>query len=91
MIELNGELQHILRSYQKEASSVRKSSPKESSTDRPDAGPAMPGQEEDGAKVNGAAAGPSLSPLTPINFQYIPSGRIHLNEESRQHIIDFFQ
>jgi hypothetical protein len=87
MIELNGELQNILRNYQKEASSVRRSSPKESSSDRPDAGPAMPSQEE--VKANGTAHPPGDP--TPINFQYIPSGRIHLNEESRQHLIDFFE
>jgi hypothetical protein len=89
MIELNGELQHILRNYQKEASSVRRGSPKEGCTDRPDDRYAMPNEE--GVKANARAAQAEFSPITPINFQYIPSGRIHLNEESRQHLIDFFQ
>jgi hypothetical protein len=26
-----------------------------------------------------------------INFHLIPSGRIHMNREAREHIVDFFQ
>jgi len=26
-----------------------------------------------------------------INFQLVPSGRIHMNREEREHIVDFFQ
>jgi hypothetical protein len=28
---------------------------------------------------------------TPINFEYLPSGRIMLNREARKQIIDFFE
>jgi len=28
---------------------------------------------------------------TTINFEYVPSGRIHMNREARNRIIDFFQ
>jgi len=28
---------------------------------------------------------------TPINFEYLPSGKIHLNREAREQIIDFFE
>jgi hypothetical protein len=28
---------------------------------------------------------------TPINFEYLPSGRILLNREARKQIIDFFE
>jgi hypothetical protein len=26
-----------------------------------------------------------------INFQLVPSGKIHMNREEREHIVDFFQ
>lgn len=26
-----------------------------------------------------------------INFEFVPSGKIHLNREAREHIIDFFE
>ena len=26
-----------------------------------------------------------------ISFEYVPTGNIHLNQEAREHIIDFFQ
>lgn len=26
-----------------------------------------------------------------INFELVPSGRIHMNREAREHIVDFFQ
>lgn len=26
-----------------------------------------------------------------INFEYVPSGRILMNQEAREHIVDFFQ
>ncbi len=29
--------------------------------------------------------------LTPINFEYLPSGKIQLNREAREQIIDFFE
>ncbi len=26
-----------------------------------------------------------------INFEFVPSGKVHLNREAREHIIDFFK
>lgn len=31
------------------------------------------------------------SPSAVINFEYIPSGKIHLNHEEHEHLVDFFE
>ena len=38
-----------------------------------------------------AKSGSSETYSTLINFEYLPSGRIHLNREARKQIIDFFE
>jgi hypothetical protein len=48
-----------------------------------------------GTRANdGPAPGKGLKSLeffAPINFEYLPSGKIQLNREARERIIDFFE
>lgn len=92
MIEFNGGVYNILRSYQKDVpSGVRRAESKDASrgTERVNleqkAGSSEPAV---GTKVVEPAADEYS---TVINFEYLPSGRLHLNHRTRQHIVDFFR
>ncbi len=90
MIELSGELQNILRTYQKEVGSVKKSSAKEPSNGRTQKDSDNATQEPLSERVLQPSKA-QVDTYSTINFEYVPSGRINLNHEAEQHIIDFFE
>ncbi|MEJ2077020.1 MAG: hypothetical protein P8020_13245 [Acidobacteriota bacterium] len=47
------------------------------------------GEQHENPKT--AESGGAEGYSTPINFEYLPSGRILLNREARKQIIDFFE
>lgn len=81
MIELNGHVSQIFRSAEKPAGlDARK-------------GPQTKGAARKNSLGSGSSDTPALSLSAPsvINFEYVPSGRLNLNQNERQRLIDFFE
>ncbi len=81
MIELNGHVSQMFRSTEKpprfEArKSAQATEASGTSSQKPDR--------------SAAAFGPLSAPPV-INFEYVPSGRLNLNQDERQRLIDFFE
>ena len=81
MIELNGTVGQIFRSTEKSPSI--KAGKRAQAKDEP-------GKSSEGPHRSAAAFGP-LSAPSVINFEYVPSGRLNLNQEEMQRLIDFFE
>ena len=82
MIEFNSTVSRIFQSSgeRQAATDTRRSTPGKAATkiERPDNPPAS-------ANTTAGRAG------SAINFEYLPSGHLNLNQDERQNIIDFFQ
>lgn len=90
MIELTGDIQHLLRNVRKEATITVQRTQATSAATSKSGGREKPA----GAPSRGGGEGQSPGAKeysSVINFQFLPSGEIHLNKEERQHIIDFFE
>ncbi|HSR52409.1 MAG TPA: hypothetical protein VLV83_16400 [Acidobacteriota bacterium] len=80
MIELNGQVNPILRITDRQAHLQNRrdaASSRAESVARSHSQPVLAGGKGDGQGV--------------VNFEYVPSGRVRLNQEERQHLIDFFE
>lgn len=85
MIEFAGNIQHILRHYEKDAAlTVRRATPIADTvpTGNRNTPPPNPVKTEQPALSQEASV---------INFDHLPSGNLQLKEDERQNIIDFFE
>ncbi len=81
MIELNGHVSQIFRSTERSPGfEARKGSQAKPAPSKGDASPSR----------SSSAFQPPASDSV-INFEYVPSGRLNLNQEERQRLIDFFE
>ncbi len=90
MIELTGDIQHLLRNVRKEATITVQRTQATSAVTLRSGGREAPA----GATSRGTGEGQSPGAKgysSVINFQLLPSGKLQLNEEERQYIIDFFE
>lgn len=78
MIELNGTVTPILRTTERHPGQMANGREKARTEKTSEAAPSR-------VQANGK------SRAGVINFEYVPSGRLHLNQEERQLLIDFFQ
>lgn len=86
MIEFSGQINSVLRSYQKNQSpAVRANESRKTSGSEKSEASATPQK----AAVSGGASVDEYT--TVINFEYVPSGKVQLNTEARRQIIDLFQ
>jgi len=86
MIESSGRIYSVLREYQRDTHPTgRRSEVRSGSRDSNGSS----GKTSSGDSPAGAGGGEEYA--TVINLDYVPSGKVYLNKEAQQHIIDFFQ
>lgn len=81
MIQLNGQVSQIFRVTEKQPSQSAKRNPEAKSE---------PSEKQAAADAPKEASRPLVKPSV-INFEFVPSGRLDLRQEERQHLIDFFE
>ncbi len=92
MVELGGQVDSLSRSHHRELAWQRRNG----------SGKAESAGRKISAENHGDGSVAAIKPVQPepaasdeysgvISFEYLPTGKINLNQEAREHIIDFFQ
>ena len=90
MIEFTGDLQYLLRRSQQDANvTVRRALAKAGATLKNDG--TGESAESSSHGLDERETETRLQESSMINFEYLPAGKLRLNQEERRHIIDFFE